>query len=453
MRVIFFLSFYLFSTFLSAAIVRVDSASDERVLGKMLDEGNAAKGDVYFYFGRELSVKRAKVIVVDKGKGLIGLETTGYEVRAGDLFLDKDWFVVMALLSRGGDIEAVSKIVSDLPGESAFPNLGTNSLEGFKVQVGNALMNRLAIVEKLASGQDNSSGYLLKITIGDFLFRYSSDFAQAYRYYLEGLKDYPKLGPLQLQTVVKAGDCQLNLKKFDEALSWYGRALTKYKLDAEFYTKEIASLEKKMDVINRHLGELKADVTPIPATSLLRQKIVDYARTLLDQTWSFSDTYFGKHFLFDCQGTVSKIFWTVGIDLTRNYEKPEFQNLLGGVPRIFMTYKNENKTYLSKRSKPGDLVFFDNTWDYNGNGRFDDPMTHIALVESVDSDGTINIIHHCSKGIKRYQLNLDKPNVYQDETGKVINSFIRRQSASDPAGTSYLLGSYVSGFADALGGG
>ena len=39
--------------------------------------------------------------------------------------------------------------------------------------------------------------------------------------------------------------------------------------------------------------------------------------------------------------------------------------------------------------KPGDVVFFDNTYDRNKNKRLDDSLTHIAIVVSVDTmDGS-----------------------------------------------------------------
>ncbi len=437
---------------LESAVLRIDSSAQERVLAKILDEGTVKKNEVYFYYSKELTTKRAMVMQLDQAKGLVGLTSSGFDVKAGDLFVDKDWFVVLALLDRGGDIESVRKIVSDLPGETAFSDLATNSLEGFKVSIEKALVLRLKQVEGQNNAPDASSLFLLKLTLGDFHFRYNSDYALAYRFYLEGLKAYPKLGTLQLKALIKAGDCQLNLKNFSEALEWYQKALKRYQVNSLDYAEEISQLEKKINIITKNLNNSKPQEVEAKQTTLsgAREKVIGYARNLLDQVWSPNEVDQGKNFLFDCQGTVAKIFWKVGVDLTKNYNEPGYQNLLGGVPRIYKTYQTEGKTYLAKRPKAGDLVFFDNTWDYNGNGKWDDTLTHVGLVETVEADGTVGVIHHCSKGIKRYYFNLEKPTVYQDETGKVLNSFIRRQSASDLPGTSYVLGSYVSGFAQVL---
>lgn len=459
---------------LHGAIIRVEDVKGGSVLGKMLDEGTTKKGETYFYYGKDLTADRAEAVSIDREKGFAILKTSGISPKAGDVFVDKDWFVVIALLDRGGDIETVSRIVKDLPGDTAFPSLETNSLEGFKMQVGAILASRLSQVERMNKSGDASSLFMLHLTAGDFEFKYNSDYARARDHYLAGLKAYPKLGSVQARAMVKTGDCELNLKNFSEAMEWYKRGLSKLKEDPELFKNEIRSTEVKLSAIQKVLGggnaspaspnsgnsqnqNQNAATTPTPAAnkepasttvpSGLRAALVAEARRLLNTTWGPNDVYKGKTFLFDCQGTVARIYWSQGIDVTKGYDRPEFARLNGGVPRIFYTYKGENRVSFSKRPGPGDIVFFDNTWDANGDARWNDPMTHVGIVEDVDPDGTVSVIHHCSSGIKRYKLNLEKPTIYQDESGKVLNSFIRRQSANDPKGTSYVMGSYWAGFA------
>ena len=72
---------------------------------------------------------------------------------------------------------------------------------------------------------------------------------------------------------------------------------------------------------------------------------------------------------------------------------------------------------------PGDLVFFRQTWDRNHNGRLDDGLTHIAIVESVDGEGTITFIHRSGQGVTRARMNLAQP--HQRE----INDFLRPAGA------------------------
>ena len=57
------------------------------------------------------------------------------------------------------------------------------------------------------------------------------------------------------------------------------------------------------------------------------------------------------------------------------------------------------------------------------NGRRDDKLTHVAIVESVNDSGTISIIHLGSRGISRIFMNLYEPDVYKDGDGNIMNLF------------------------------
>jgi hypothetical protein len=74
---------------------------------------------------------------------------------------------------------------------------------------------------------------------------------------------------------------------------------------------------------------------------------------------------------------------------------------------------------------PGDLVFFDDTWDRNANGRRDDPLTHLGLVEWVEVDGTVTFLHRSGGGVTRGHLNLDRPDRPRDGAGRPLNSTLR----------------------------
>lgn len=96
---------------------------------------------------------------------------------------------------------------------------------------------------------------------------------------------------------------------------------------------------------------------------------------------------------------------------------------------------------------PGDVAFFDNSFDKNRNGRRDDPLTHVGVVESVDEDGTIVMIHLGSRGkpVTRKRMNLLRPHTTRDEAGKIINEHLRATSARDGGPT--LAAELWSGFA------
>ncbi len=80
---------------------------------------------------------------------------------------------------------------------------------------------------------------------------------------------------------------------------------------------------------------------------------------------------------------------------------------------------------------PGDLVFFDDTWDRNGNGARDDPFTHIGLVEWVDQGGTVTFLHRAGAGVVRGHLTLTRRDTFRATDGAELNAFLRVRGAKD----------------------
>jgi len=64
---------------------------------------------------------------------------------------------------------------------------------------------------------------------------------------------------------------------------------------------------------------------------------------------------------------------------------------------------------IAEDPRPGDLVFFDRTYDANKNGRVDDELTHIAVVMEVDCEGTVHMVHRGSGKTKPLRMNLEAP--------------------------------------------
>ena len=144
----------------------------------------------------------------------------------------------------------------------------------------------------------------------------------------------------------------------------------------------------------------------------------------------------GTTYRYDCSGFVNAAHALAGDDLAH-------RNTAGMV-----AYAKSLGVYERVGSPgQGDTVFWDNTHDRNGNGRLDDTFTHVGIVEQVDRDGTLHVIHLGSKGVVRIRMNLQRPGDYKNADGKILNSFLRRRTNNDPRGTQYLSGQLYSGMA------
>ena len=138
----------------------------------------------------------------------------------------------------------------------------------------------------------------------------------------------------------------------------------------------------------------------------------------------------GKNYRYDCSGFVNVSYARAGYDLG-----------LLNTSALYDLAKEEDLYHRRRRPLVGDVVFFDNTYDRNGNGKLDDPLSHVAIVESIDEDGTITLIHKgSSKGVVRIVMNLEHPVEARSPEGKVWNSHLRGKSSKDPRGTEYLTG-------------
>jgi cell wall-associated NlpC family hydrolase len=166
-----------------------------------------------------------------------------------------------------------------------------------------------------------------------------------------------------------------------------------------------------------------------------RQRLADAALSLVG---SEEIVVGGQSFPKDCSGFVRAVYASRGIDV---YRTPR---LLRGDNGVGIIHKfSDDRKGLHRRVFPqiGDLVFFDRTWDRNGNGNdTDDRLTHIGIVEHVDDDGTVHFIHRISGGIVRQRMNLLYPERHASK-GKVLNDWLKR------GGNDRLAGKLFAGFA------
>ncbi|HUX12863.1 MAG TPA: CHAP domain-containing protein [Spirochaetia bacterium] len=156
-----------------------------------------------------------------------------------------------------------------------------------------------------------------------------------------------------------------------------------------------------------------------------QKRILGAAQWILGRTDLVVD---GQRFPYDCAGTVLAIYYKAGIDLL-----PYFNHVTGnGVVRLYRIAQSRNLVYTTQYPRVGDVIFWDNTYDSNGDGKWDDPLTHAGVVVNVRSDGTIAYIHqNYARGIVIEQMNLIYPaESARIEGGKtvVLNSPMRMRS-------------------------
>lgn len=151
----------------------------------------------------------------------------------------------------------------------------------------------------------------------------------------------------------------------------------------------------------------------------------------------------GTPFRYDCSNFIRGMFSVLDVDLFALGSENTGAN---GVSLIFKFMERYGENHFRQLPSAGDVIYFDNTWDKNGNGRLDDPLTHVGLVESVDSDGTVNVVHRANRGIVRDVMNLLRPHDARDENRKAINGYLRPKARRDPPGTPYLMAETFAGF-------
>lgn len=121
------------------------------------------------------------------------------------------------------------------------------------------------------------------------------------------------------------------------------------------------------------------------------------------------------------------------------------------ITELYRTCRDKGTVYHSSRPTVGDLVFFHNTFDANGDGRNNDWYTHVALVESIGRNGTAAVLSYQDGQVQRHHLNLERSDAATMPGGGPANSSLRAKQAGDPPFTQYLAGQLFAGFCSLLG--
>ncbi|MCY1082135.1 C40 family peptidase [Archangium lansingense] len=140
----------------------------------------------------------------------------------------------------------------------------------------------------------------------------------------------------------------------------------------------------------------------------------------------------------DCSGLANLAYRKRGLSLLPERPLPG-EN---GVAAIYR--KAQSLGSLHSKPRPGDLVFFRETYDRNRDGRRNDGLTHIGVVERVERDGTVTFVHRVGGGVKRSKLHLHQPALRRDAKGQVLNDYLRR---TEKTVHPRLAGELLAGFA------
>lgn len=142
----------------------------------------------------------------------------------------------------------------------------------------------------------------------------------------------------------------------------------------------------------------------------------------------------------DCTGLVRAAWAETSVDLLADAEPGD-----NGVSAMWRTAQRRD-ALTDGPPEPGDLVFFRETYDRNRDGRFNDGLTHVAVVESVAPDGTVTYVHRASSGVTRAKVNVAAASTRTSSDGAVLNDWLRPRSSLSPA---VLSGELFAGFASA----
>ncbi|RKH17839.1 CHAP domain-containing protein [Corallococcus praedator] len=183
----------------------------------------------------------------------------------------------------------------------------------------------------------------------------------------------------------------------------------------------------------------KTAASPVPVANP-RERVLATARSLVGES---SVQVNGRRYPADCTALIEATYAQAGLTF-RGTLKPGDN----GVTALYRYARANGRVYTEGRPVPGDLVFFRETYDQNRDGRRNDGLTHVGLVDGVDSDGTVTVIHRVRRGVVRYRMNLARPHLPRDpKTGEVLNDMLRNPG---PGQTHVLTGQLFAAFGSVL---
>lgn len=175
---------------------------------------------------------------------------------------------------------------------------------------------------------------------------------------------------------------------------------------------------------------------PLAVASGARDTAVETAQSLVGRNRVVVN---GRRYGDDCTSFVQAVYAPLGVNLMSEGQPGD-----NGVTAMWRFASAHGRIFEGGRPLPGDLVFFRETYDLNRDGRDNDGLTHVGVVESVENDGTVSVIHRVARGVVRYRMNLSKPNVSRTSGGRKLNDWLRTETpGSKPRLTAELFAGYA----------
>ncbi len=175
-----------------------------------------------------------------------------------------------------------------------------------------------------------------------------------------------------------------------------------------------------------------------PPSANPRETVLATARALVGKSQVVLN---GRKYPADCTGLIEGVYAQAGVTFKGTLKPGD-----NGVTALYRHARAKGRVYTEGQPVPGDLVFFRETYDQNRDGRRNDGLTHVGIVDHVGADGTVTVIHRVRRGVVRYRMNLDRPHLPRDpKTGETLNDLLRHAGPHrDPVLTGQLFASYGS---------
>lgn len=152
----------------------------------------------------------------------------------------------------------------------------------------------------------------------------------------------------------------------------------------------------------------------------------------------------GERFPADCSGFVEAVYAREGVPLRRlmQHAAPRESSGAAAAHRAAARYGAVFGGG-GEWPRPGDLVFFHDTYDRDRDGRQDDHFTHVGIVLYVN-EGTVVFAHRGSQAVVVGAMTPGRPHETADGD-RLLNSYLRQKRRAKP-GAKLLAGELFAGY-------